>query len=95
MKRLDAIIFLATLLLFVPTWFWLANAWLSDPYYSHGPLVLLVALYLVFVRRKVFSESAPASNHLAVCRRGNAERAFSDPMQPNSLTTCALVVFFP
>ncbi len=53
MKRLDAIIFLATVLLFLPTWLWLGNAWLSDPYYSHGPLVLIVVLYFIWARRRI------------------------------------------
>ena len=60
--RFSVLIFAATILLFLPTWLWLADAWLSDPYYSHGPLVLLVALYFVVARRKVLSESASAPN---------------------------------
>jgi exosortase len=59
-------IFAATILLFLPTWLWLGGAWLSDPYYSHGPLVLLISLYLVWTRRKVFSDSSPAPNNLGL-----------------------------
>ena len=59
-------IFAATILLFLPTWLWLGEAWLSDPYYSHGPLVLLISLYLVWIRRKLFSDSAPAPNNLGL-----------------------------
>jgi Transmembrane exosortase (Exosortase_EpsH) len=51
-------IFAATILLFLPTWLWLGDAWLSDPYYSHGPLVLLISLYLVWTRRTVISNGA-------------------------------------
>ncbi len=59
-------IFAATILLFLPTWLWLGEAWLSDPYYSHGPLVLLISLYLVWTRRKLFSNSSPAPNNLGL-----------------------------
>ncbi len=64
--RFSVLIFAATILLFLPTWLWLADAWLGDPYYSHGPLVLLVALYFIVARRKVFSESAPAPNNVGL-----------------------------
>jgi len=58
--KLNALVFAAMILLFVPTWLWLGEAWLSDPYYSHGPLVLIGALYFVWARRDVFkSKSAP------------------------------------
>jgi hypothetical protein len=46
-KRLDALLFFAAVLLFFPTWLWLGEAWISDPYYSHGPLVLIISLYLI------------------------------------------------
>jgi exosortase len=59
-------IFAATILLFLPTWLWLGDAWMSDPYYSHGPLVLLISLYLVWTRRKLFSNSSPAPNNLGL-----------------------------
>ena len=62
--RFGVLIFAATILLFLPTWLWLANAWLGDPYYSHGPLVLLVALYFIVARRKVISESSPVPNNV-------------------------------
>lgn len=62
--RANLLLSTALLLLFLPTWLWLADAWLSDPYYSHGPLVLFVTLYFVWTRRKVFSQSPPAPNNL-------------------------------
>jgi exosortase len=49
--RLVKLLFLATILLFLPTWLWLIEAWLSHPYYSHGPLVILVSLYFAWARR--------------------------------------------
>lgn len=61
--RFAALIFAAVVLLFLPTWLWLGDAWLSDPYYSHGPLVLLISLYFVWARRKVFADRAPAPNN--------------------------------
>ncbi|MDE3089680.1 MAG: exosortase/archaeosortase family protein [Chloroflexota bacterium] len=64
--RLNAAIFFAILLLFLPTWLWLGEAWLSDPYYSHGPLVLLVSVYLAWTRRKVFTEVGSAPSNLGL-----------------------------
>ncbi|MEW5720880.1 MAG: archaeosortase/exosortase family protein, partial [Chloroflexota bacterium] len=61
MKHLNAIIFLATILLFAPTWLWLGEAWLSDPYYSHGPLVLIVALYFAWTQRHALTVTVPPS----------------------------------
>jgi exosortase len=65
-SRNTIVIFAATILLFLPTWLWLGNAWLSDPYYSHGPLVLLISLYLVWIRRKSFSDSPPTPDNLGL-----------------------------
>jgi len=62
--RLNAIIFLGTLALFAPTWLWLAQAWWSDPYYSHGPLVLIVSLYFAWVQRKTLATISPAPSAL-------------------------------
>lgn len=45
----------ALALLFAPTLFWLGDAWLSDPYYSHGPLVLVGALGLAWMQRRAAS----------------------------------------
>ena len=49
--RLVKLLILATILLFLPTWLWLIEAWLSDPYYSHGPLVVLISLYFAWAHR--------------------------------------------
>jgi exosortase len=56
------ILFAAMTLLFLPTWLWLGEAWLSDPYYSHGPLVLVIALYFVWARRNVLTSTAMPNN---------------------------------
>jgi Transmembrane exosortase (Exosortase_EpsH) len=58
-------IFAATILLFLPTWLWLGDAWLSDPYYSHGPLVRLISLYLGWTRRTHFERSEKSRSHRA------------------------------
>ena len=60
--RLNLIIFLATLTLFAPTWLWLGEAWWSDPYYSHGPLVLLASLYFVWTQRRALCEPVAPHN---------------------------------
>jgi exosortase len=62
-SRLNALIFLATILLFAPTWFWLGEAWWSDPYYSHGPLVLLASLYFAWTQRRALLDQ-PAPRNL-------------------------------
>jgi exosortase len=61
-KVLKKLLFAATLLLFLPTYLWLIDAWLSDPYYSHGPLVLIIALYLAWARRAALHAPAAPSN---------------------------------
>lgn len=55
-------LFLLAIILFLPTWLWLGEAWLSDPYYSHGPLVLIVSAYFVWARRKSISENSAPSH---------------------------------
>lgn len=65
-QRIVLLLFAATLLLFLPTWLWLGEAWLSDPYYSHGPLVLLVSLYLAWNRRKVLAVCDPMPNNVGL-----------------------------
>ncbi|MDY7042039.1 MAG: exosortase/archaeosortase family protein, partial [Chloroflexota bacterium] len=49
------------LLLFWPTFRWLWWGWTTNEYYSHGPLVPLVTVYLIW-RRRPTNEPAPASN---------------------------------
>jgi exosortase len=47
-------ILLAVLLatLYFRTFIWLANAWLTDPYYSHGFLVLFVSAFIAWVNTR-------------------------------------------
>ena len=54
------VILAATLVLILAiyhnTIIWLLNAWLNDPYYSHGILVPLISGYLIWNRRAELSE---------------------------------------
>lgn len=81
--RFSALIFAGTILLFLPTWLWLADAWLSDPYYSHGPLVLLVALYFFWTQRKFITESR------AVISRERSDREISFPESNDEISRYA------
>ncbi|MCX7841216.1 MAG: exosortase, partial [Anaerolineae bacterium] len=63
-SHFHTILFLGMLLLFAPTWLWLGEAWLSNPYYSHGPLVVIVALYFAWVQAKTLGDVARAPNPL-------------------------------
>ncbi len=51
------VLLVPAIFVFLPTWLWLGEAWLSDPYYSHGPLVLIVASYFLLARRKVLTSN--------------------------------------
>ncbi|MCL4396708.1 MAG: exosortase/archaeosortase family protein [Chloroflexi bacterium] len=62
--RLAALIFAVTAFVFLPTWAWLAEAWWTDAYYSHGPLVLLIGLYFIWARRRVLISDRGAPNSL-------------------------------
>lgn len=52
-------ILVLVIVLYLPTWLWLGEAWWSDPYYSHGPLVLIVSLYFFWARRQVLLAPRP------------------------------------
>ncbi len=56
------LLFLLPMIVFLPTWLWLSEAWTSDPYYSHGPLVLIIAIYFFWARRKFLVAAAAPSN---------------------------------
>lgn len=59
MKRVLAV-FLPLLVAYAGTWIWIWDSWhLEDSYYSHGPLVPLVAAAVIFARRRTWS-AAPA-----------------------------------
>jgi exosortase len=64
-EKMTPLIFLGAILLYLPTWLWLGEAWWSDPYYSHGPLVLIVSLYFFWVRRGVIANQSPLNPPLS------------------------------
>lgn len=61
--QLNLLLLAGTLFVFLPTWLWLVEAWLSDPYYSHGPLVLAAILYLLWNQRKHLTAGSPLPNN--------------------------------
>lgn len=44
----NAVIVFLLAALFYPTWRWVGGEWLSNPYYSHGILVIAVSAYLLW-----------------------------------------------
>jgi exosortase len=56
--------------LFAPTLSWLGRSWLVHPYYSHGPLMPLVAAALVWRARGAFAGARPDDRGLAVLAAG-------------------------
>jgi len=51
-------IILGLLVLYVPTYWTLANGLWNEEEYAHGPIVLVVSLFLIWQKREVFMESA-------------------------------------
>ena len=52
------IAFLGTL--YVPTFIWLVQAWLSDPYYGHGFLIPLISGFVVWRNRHELKRTQPS-----------------------------------
>lgn len=50
--------------LFYPTWRWVAGEWLSNPYYSHGILVIAVSAYLIWRSSRRLPFTAPDNRAL-------------------------------
>ena len=48
MKKLNAILLLILSILYFRTFIWLVNAWLIDPYYSHGFLIPIISGFFVW-----------------------------------------------
>lgn len=69
-----AVLFVGLLvaLLYAPTARWLVLAWLHDPYYSHGWLVLPVAAILAWRERAAWRRGAPANAGLLLLSLGVA-----------------------
>jgi exosortase len=54
--------FLLLIAIYSPVWYYLYDSWARDPYYSHGPLVLLLFILLLFLKRKQISAAITRSN---------------------------------
>ncbi len=65
-RRLFAAMALALLvgILYFPTLRWLAHEWWSNDYYTHGPLVLIIAGVLIWRRRRAFWYRSPDNRGL-------------------------------
>lgn len=48
MKKITVVLALLLSLLYLRTFIWLARAWFTDPYYSHGFLVLLISGFITW-----------------------------------------------
>lgn len=48
MKKITVLLALLLSILYLRTFIWLVNAWLTDPYYSHGFLVLIVSGFILW-----------------------------------------------
>ncbi|MFP3975181.1 MAG: exosortase/archaeosortase family protein [Chloroflexota bacterium] len=46
--------------LYFPTFQWLVNSWLHSSYYSHGFLILPIAVFIAWTRRKELRRSTPS-----------------------------------
>ena len=49
MKKTTILLAVLLTTLYFRTFIWLANAWLTDPYYSHGFLVLFVSAFIAWI----------------------------------------------
>ncbi len=62
-----------------PVWRWLWGEWMGNEYYSHGILILPVALYLAFQRLRLDKQRYPTvldNNNLGILLLGGALIAF-------------------
>jgi exosortase len=78
--------------LFFPTLRWLVVSWLSNPYYSHGFLVPLIAGFFVWRRRAVFQRSAPHSGGMIVLALGLIVHLMTIPQRLYPVSALALVI---
>lgn len=78
--------------LFFPTLRWLVTSWLSDPYYSHGFLVPLIAGFFAWRRRAAFQLSAPYSGGMIVLILGLMAHLMTIPRRLYPVSALALVI---
>ncbi|MFN8473607.1 MAG: exosortase/archaeosortase family protein [Anaerolineae bacterium] len=79
-------------ILFAATLRWLAVSWLGNDYYSHGVLVPLVALWLIWRRRDALAAARPAPMALALVAVGVGLHLVALPMQMAVVSAVALVL---
>ncbi|MFN8497443.1 MAG: exosortase/archaeosortase family protein [Anaerolineae bacterium] len=79
-------------ILFAATLRWLALSWLGNDYYSHGVLVPLVALWLIWRRRDALAAARPTPAALAVVAVGVGLHLVALPMQLAVVSAAALIV---
>ena len=56
-----AIIIAFLLVLYIPVFIWLVRAWLANPYYGHGFLILPVSAFIIWWKRKELVRGEPVS----------------------------------
>jgi len=78
--------------LFAPTVAWLARTWAVHPYYSHGPIVPLVAAALAWRARASFAGGEPSSAGLAAVGAGVVIHVVAMRWAVFPLSAAALVV---
>ena len=73
-KRFAAptIIIAFLLVLYIPVFIWLVRAWLANPYYGHGFLILPVSAFIIWWKRKELVKGEPVSPGIALLVLGLA-----------------------
>src|SRR5687767_3083047 len=82
---------LLVLALFESTLTWLVLSWWGNPYYSHGPLILLVSGWLLWRRRDALAEAHSANIGLALALVGVGAHLLALPLQMQVISASALV----
>ncbi len=89
---LPALIAALTLILFSPVLRWLVHQWLTNDYYSHGPVVVAVSAYLSWVYgRRV--ESKPSNFGIVIMAAGMLVYLWSFLQRAYYLGAIGLVLF--
>lgn len=78
--------------LFAPSLAWLARSWAVHPYYTHGPLVPLVALALAWRARAALAGGRPSDAGLILIAAGVALHLAARPWALQPLSAAALVL---
>ena len=58
---IGGLVLLAVAVVYRDVWPWLYTEWLENPYYTHGPLVPILSLFLIWLNRDVLRLRAPSS----------------------------------